>query len=394
MNASITASSRATLSPVSDGNGVAEAGPGLASQILAQLDVEIIVTNTDGQVVYANPRAQIGAGLKPLALAHPSFTDYWSVDEAADGNLLRQLASSSSWQGMRLARRSGRDAGKLVALRGRGFLADTRAGRAVHVMIMQDPGRGRQFEEHRELIQKLNSELAHRRRMEQALKNLLARQKRLHRELVHRVKNNLTLLISMVTVGRRRCKVPAAVEQFRQLEHRILSLATIHELLDREHETDHVAADKLLGQICGELSRSLAPPTVTLSCELTPIRLHIYEATPLGLIVNELATNAVKHAFPDGRTGHVCVSLTAAADGAVTVTVADDGIGLGELGSAAQGSGSAIVKALASQLKAELTRTDGAGTSWRIVFKPKRSDDAEPQGEFSPLSSHPTVTSW
>ena len=392
MNGSTTVSSQAMISPVSDCGEAASAA--LAGQILAQLDVEIIVTNSDGHVVYANQRAQIGAGHKPLAPASASFTDYWVIDEASDGDLMRRLARSSSWQGMRLARRSGRDAGKLVPLRGRGFLAETPVGRAVHVMIMQDPGRGRQFDEHRQLIQKLNSELAHRRRMEQALKNLLAMQKRLHRELVHRVKNNLTLLISMVTVGRRKCKVPAAVEQFRQLEHRIMSLATIHELLDREHETDHVAADKLLGQICSELSRSLAPPTVTLSCDLAPIRLHIYEATPLGLIVNELATNAVKHAFPDGRAGHVAVSLTAAADGTVSATIADDGVGLGGQGSTAQGSGSAIVQALASQLKAKLTRIEDAGTTWQVVFKPQKSDGAEAQGEYSPLSSHPTVTSW
>ncbi|NDW03287.1 histidine kinase dimerization/phosphoacceptor domain -containing protein [Jiella pacifica] len=394
MNGSTIASGRVAISPVSEGYDMASAGDGLASQILAQLDVEIMVTTPDGRVVYANPRAQIGAGLQPRAPALSSFADYWSIDDASDGNLLRRLAGSSSWQGMRLRRSGCCGADQAVALRGRGFLADTASGRAPHLMIMQDPGRGRQFEEHRQLIQKLNSELAYRRRMEQALKNLLAMQKRLHRELVHRVKNNLTLLISMVAVGRRRSSVPAAAEEFKQLEHRIMSLATIHELLDQEHETDHVAADKLLGRICTELQHSLVPPGVTLSFDLAPIRLHIYEATPLGLIVNELTTNAVKHAFPDGRSGRVSVSLVTQVDGSVCVTVADDGIGLGGAAAATRGSGSAIVRALAAQLNAELTRTEDAGTTWRVVFKRRRDDDAEEQGEFSPLSHHPTLTSW
>ncbi len=392
MNGNITDSSQMVSSLAADSPGMTSEVTGLEAQILAQLDVEIMVIATDGRVVYANPRAQIGAGLRPTAEALPFFKDYWITGEGTDDNLLRRLAGSSSWQGMRLSRRGGRGADEPVALRGRGLLVETPSGPTVHVLVMQDSGRGRQFEEHRQLIQKLNAELSHRRRMEQALKNGLAMQKRLHRELVHRVKNNLALLISMVAIGRRQSRVPAAVEAFRQLEHRIFSIATIHELLDREHETDHVAADMLLAQICSELQRSLAPPGVTLSCDLEPTRLHIYEATPLGLIVNELATNAVKHAFPAGRTGQVSVRLWTEPGGVVCVTVADDGVGLGEAAAVTQGSGSTIVRALATQLKAELTRHDDAGTMWQVDFKRQWADKDE--AEFSPLSAHPAVSSW
>lgn len=380
MNANITAfrPSRTASTPRASEDTVCAT---LAEQALARLDLELAVIGLDGCVLYANDRAHAGS-IRPDDPARLYIGDLWDVDPTTSAALLRSLAGSSNWQAFSLRRRGVGGADDVVPLRGRGFLAETPEGPAVQVLLMQDPGRGRQFDEHRQLIQRLNGELANRRRVEQRLVDLLAAQKRLHRELVHRVKNNLTLLNSLVRIGRQRCGAPDAREQFDQLERRILSVEVIHELLDQEQETEFVAGDALLQRVCRELQASLAPPSVAIECDLAPVRLHIRDATPLGLIVNELATNAVKHAFPNGRTGRVMLRLANAPDGAVEMTVADDGIGLlAAPDTPRRGSGSRIVRALAAQLGAALTCTVGTGTLWQLRFRPQedaaRVDDGE-----------------
>ena len=350
---------------------------GSAERILALIDVELMVLTLDGTVVYVNERSRHLAGLKPGQEAFRDFADYWMIDPQDVGDTLRKLGSGSTWQALSLRRSNGASAGEVAALRGRGFRTSTAEGPVVHVLIVEDAGRGRQFDEHRQLIRKLNKELAHRRGMERTLTNLLATQKRLHRELMHRVKNNLTLLVSLVTVGKRRCDSELARWQFEQLEQRILSVAKIHQLLDRKHETDSVAGDRLLREIGEELARSLAPPTVTLSCDLEPLRLQISQATPLALIVNELVTNAIKHAFPDDRQGQVSLRLAAQDNGCVAVTVADDGIGACEGRPAWRGSGSGIVQALVGQLNGTLTQIPEHGTTWFLTFRPTIGNDPE-----------------
>lgn len=350
---------------------------GFSDRVLALMDVEVMVVALDGRVVYANERSRHLAGLKPGQEAFRDFAEYWIVEPQDVAVTLRRLGGGSSWQALSLRRRSGGSAGEVAALRGRGLLMTTADGPVVHVLIVEDAGRGRQFDEHRQLIRKLNKELAHRQGMERTLTDLLATQKRLHRELVHRVKNNLMLLVSLVTVGKRRCDTETSRWQFDQLEQRILSVAKTHQLLDREHDTDSVAGDRLLREIGEELARSLAPPTVTLSCDLAPLRLHISQATPLALIVNELATNAIKHAFPDGRQGRLTLRLAAEGDGRFAVTVADDGIGVADAKPAWRGAGSGIVRALVGQLEGTLTQIPGDGTTWFLTFKPKPGTDRE-----------------
>ena len=315
-------------------------------------------------------------------------------------DLLRRLAGTSQWQPFTLTRASGHHAGLKMLLRGRGLRVGSETP-TLKIVVMQDFVRERSFEEHR----RLNMKPAKGSQSETLLANLLEEQRRLHRELVHRVKNNLALLGSLLRLNRQRSDHPEVDRQLEEMERRILSIAAVHELLDSTHETEWVRADELIDRICEELQNSLAPGTVSIERELMPVRLHISDATPLALIINELVTNALKHAFPagraaEGRSSTIQIALRKNGIEKLEAVVRDNGVGDleavsdavsgadgagGEHGlsmplgavrpgradaDGSGGTGGRIIQALAMQLNADLTRVDEGGTTWQLVFEP------------------------
>jgi two-component sensor histidine kinase len=111
---------------------------------------------------------------------------------------------------------------------------------------------------------------------------------------------------------------------------------------------------------------------VELECAVSPLRLTIDQAVPLGLIVSELATNAAKYAFPGARTGRLVVRLDAVGERA-TLSVADDGIGLPEMpDTSGTGIGLGMVSGLARQVGGTLTVERSTGTVYMLSFTPDR----------------------
>ena len=344
----------------------------LCQEAMNRLDTDVLILDGSGDVVYANVHARNlidaptdGAG------SLGAFAVLWQEDADTIAQLVRRLGGTSEWQPFSLKRASGGHAGLRMAWRGRAFMARDADEPALHILVMTDVLRERSFEDHRGLIRQLNHQLQKGLRTEQTLNALLETQKKLHRELVHRVKNNLALLSSLLRINRQRSNDPAVNAQLQELERRVMSVAAVHDILDRNAETDFVRADQLIDRICEELQHSLASDNVRIERDLSPIRLHVSDATPLALIINELVTNALKHAFPAGREGHIRIGLRKNGVEKLEATIFDDGVGINaEAAGASHGSGSRIIEALALQLGGELVRQGGDGTAWQLIFPP------------------------
>jgi len=153
----------------------------------------------------------------------------------------------------------------------------------------------------------------------------------LTREVHHRVKNNLQIINSLLTLQSGRVPDGEAKDVLAQTRARISALALIHRLLyeqDNGYESGTVTIDTLMRELCTQL-QSASPQNsrrIKLHCQAESILLPVDYAVPLTLFMVEAVTNAFRHAFPDGRPGEINLSLTSTADGA-KLAVADNGCG-------------------------------------------------------------------
>jgi PAS domain S-box-containing protein len=192
------------------------------------------------------------------------------------------------------------------------------------------------------------------------------------REVHHRVKNNLQLVSSLLSVQARRLGDNGSRSALNDSRNRVQTIALIHEVLYRASDFSHVAFADYIQRLCKHVMRasSAATDRIELELELADVALGIDRAIPCGLILNELLVNSLKHGFPDGREGRIRVELREDPAERIMLTVADDGVGLPaqfDLRSA-DTVGMQIVHTLAEQLEAELEVTRRGGTTFRFGF--------------------------
>ncbi|RSK24951.1 sensor histidine kinase [Hymenobacter metallilatus] len=177
-------------------------------------------------------------------------------------------------------------------------------------------------------------------------------------EIHHRVKNNLQLVSSLLAWQRSTLPDPVLQQALASSQARIQSMALVHEFLYRADNLSQVRMNEYLGELLESLHRSLTTPQqrIQLSSSLTPLVMDPKEASALGLVVNELVTNAYKHAFQDRDRGHLHVALAQTAAG-FQLTVQDDGAGLPAAGTVPEthSLGLQLVNTLARQLKASVS---------------------------------------
>ena len=174
------------------------------------------------------------------------------------------------------------------------------------------------------------------------------------KELYHRLHNNLQIVISLLRMTEKAIANASDREQLADLQRRIQALSALQEEFYRSEDFRRVDFAAFLERIAGSLA-DLAGGRIRLALRLEALELPVDLAVPFGLIANEVLTNALKHAYPDDRTGQLSVTLDAAADRAV-LTVADDGAGYPEdldL-SVASGVGMRLIRRLADQIDGEV----------------------------------------
>lgn len=162
------------------------------------------------------------------------------------------------------------------------------------------------------------------------------------RDTHHRVKNNLQAIMSLVRLH----GLPQQMKA--DLQGRITAMTAVHEHLYRLDQFADVNADTLIPAIVDPLSEAFARP-VTIEYDIDPVVLHHDQATPLALVVNEVVTNALKYAFPDGRPGTIRIAFKSRGKDHAELSIGDDGVGF-DPALATSGLGGRLVRAMLIQL--------------------------------------------
>jgi PAS domain S-box-containing protein len=196
------------------------------------------------------------------------------------------------------------------------------------------------------------------------------------REVHHRVKNNLQVITSLLSIQGSESGEGAVRDALAEARGRIQTIALVHETLYGSADIE----DLDFGPYAEELARLImsesAKEGIELACACGPLRLDLEESIPCGLILTEALINVQKHAFPPDWPGQrrVRLEVETAADGTARLAVRDSGAGISARAerSDRQGMGREIIGALAEQLNGSLrTSEDGGGTSVELTFRPK-----------------------
>lgn len=199
----------------------------------------------------------------------------------------------------------------------------------------------------------------------------LAEKEILLKEIHHRVKNNLQIISSLLNLQSRQIDDPKALEAIREGRNRVASMALIHKNLYQEDDLTGVNAADYIDKLTDSLMSSyqVSDHEVRFEKDIDPVQLDVDVVIPLGLILNEIITNCLKYAFPEGQPGLIRMSLKEQENG-IHLNVSDNGKGLPagfeveELNSL----GFRLIKAFAQKLEAALNISSQFGTQIEVVI--------------------------
>ena len=192
------------------------------------------------------------------------------------------------------------------------------------------------------------------------------------KEVHHRVKNNLQVISSLIDLQADRLPDPAMRTLFRDTRDRVRSMALVHEKLYQSADLAHTELGAYIRNVMKELFQAHGEVSsrVRLHMELEPVFLPIDMAIPCGLILNELATNSLKHAFVGREQGSIEIQLTSVRNESVRLRFQDDGRGLppGFDFQSAELLGLRLIRMLSKQLRGELKVHNGSGSTFELSF--------------------------
>ncbi len=198
----------------------------------------------------------------------------------------------------------------------------------------------------------------------------LAERETLLKEIHHRVKNNLQIITSLLSLQSKSLVDSAAQGAISESRNRVKSMSLIHEQLYQEDTISGVEMNDYISRLVSSLTSSYGLDTerIEIKIESENILLDVDSAIPLGLIINELVSNSMKYAFPNQRSGAILISLKDTMN-ELLLMVKDDGVGMDASIKADQSFGLSMVNSLMRKLKAEISIVSQAGTSVQISIK-------------------------
>jgi two-component sensor histidine kinase len=212
----------------------------------------------------------------------------------------------------------------------------------------------------------------------------LQQRETLLREIHHRVKNNMQVMSSLLSLQARAALNPETRRMLEDNQNRIQSMALLHEILYQSEDLAMVDFPKYVLRTVDYLFRSFGVKDrqIRLHTELDEVALELDDALPFGLLISEIVSNSLKHAFPQGRCGEVSIFLRQQSDATISLILSDDGIGLPrELDwTTTRSLGLRLVRALAQQLRGALEISSRSGTEVRLTFQVRRRDPNPPPG--------------
>jgi len=212
-------------------------------------------------------------------------------------------------------------------------------------------------------------------RAEQQIKTSLREKEMLLQEIHHRVKNNLQVILSLLSLQSKYVEDERTLQMFQESQNRVRSMVFIHEKLYRSKDVSRIDFADYVSNLAANLMHSYGlAGRVKLHVDVKDVRLGVNAAIPCGLIINELVTNSLRHAFPADRRGRVDIALRAEDDRRYVLSVSDDGVGLpADFDfNDCESLGMELVSTLTQQLGGTMKVDQSDGTRFEIAF-------AEPQ---------------
>ncbi|MGQ9583462.1 MAG: PAS domain S-box protein [Thermoplasmatota archaeon] len=334
----------------------------LLERIMETSPAGVMMMDSGGRVSYVNPRAEkILCGKSGTLIGRSYESPSWSFTDLLNRPLIgeenpfrRVMETRKPLRDLRLATRTYTGERVLLSLNAAPLLGADGSMQGV-VFSLEDITRTFEAEER--------------------LKASLSEKEALLKEIHHRVKNNLQVIISLLSLQSRTVRDETALSAFRESQDRVAAMALVHESLYRSSDLARIDFAQYVRDFVTTLVRSqgIEPDVISLRIKVENIHLPIDAAVPCGLIINELVTNCIKHAFPDGRRGEIAIELHRLGDGRLRLRVSDNGTGLREgLDIRSAGTlGLQIVSTLAEQLQGSLEAESekDRGTSFTVVFK-------------------------
>jgi len=215
-------------------------------------------------------------------------------------------------------------------------------------------------------------DITERKQREERIRSALREKDILLGEIHHRVKNNLQVIDSLLDLQSAKTSDPAALELLRESQNRVRSMAQIHRTLYQSKDFGRVDFGNFLESLVPALlsSYGIRPERIAVAISSGRVLLPIDAAIPCGLAVNELISNALKHAFPAGREGEIRIDLAREDAGQVVVAVSDNGVGLPDALGMEQPAtlGLQLVTLLADQLGGHLSIQKSKPTRFTLRF--------------------------
>jgi PAS domain S-box-containing protein len=197
------------------------------------------------------------------------------------------------------------------------------------------------------------------------------------KEIHHRVKNNMQVITSLLSLQSKTIKDEHALSVFQDSQNRVKSMALIHETLYQSKDLSRINFAEYLQKLVAHVSRSyrLRPEAVKVNTYVDDVSLPIDLAVPCGLIINELASNSLKYAFPADKRGEINITF-GHAEAQYVLCVSDTGIGLpaGFDPETGKSLGMKLVRMLTEQLCGELECRNGVGTTFEIKFPEQKEE--------------------
>jgi len=236
--------------------------------------------------------------------------------------------------------------------------------------------------------EELQLEINERIRVEELVKASLQEKEVLLREVHHRVKNNMQVVSSLLNLQSSYVSNPQDLMLFRESQNRVKSMALIHEKLYKSTSLARIDFGEYVRDLSRTIFRTYNPTGVALEIDIEGVFFGVDTAIPCGLIVNELVSNSLKYAFPEGRRGRVFLRFSSLRPGEVVLLAGDDGIGLpAEIDFQKSSTlGLQLVSMLVQQLGGIVQLRREQGTTFEIVFPSSEHSADGPHAVGSPSS--------
>jgi two-component sensor histidine kinase/CheY-like chemotaxis protein len=207
---------------------------------------------------------------------------------------------------------------------------------------------------------------------EERIRASLREKEVLLKEVQHRVKNNLQVIASLLKLQSQYIKDAEARKLLNEGQNRIRAIALVHQKLYQSPDLARIGFAQYIRELAAQLFRSFGvlPESVSLKVNVHDVFLGIDTAIPCALIISELVSNSLKHAFPDGRKGEISIDFSSDGD-QLSLTVSDNGVGIGESAKfpTTESLGWQLVNALTEQLDGRLELRNGSGTTFHVTFR-------------------------